>query len=46
MKVYIGTSGVQIKRSLLQCSELAKLKLDTNLYYLTASNYVARSKFV
>ena len=35
----------QIKSFLLQCSELAQLKLDTNLPYLTASNYLVRSKF-
>ena len=36
----------QIKSVLLQSSELAYLKLDTNLPYLTASNYLLRSKFV
>ena len=36
---------LQIKSILLQCRELAQLKLDTNLHYLTASNYLVRSKF-
>ena len=36
----------QIKSFLLQCSELGKFKLDTNLPYLTASNYFVRSKFL
>ena len=35
----------QIKSFLLQCIELVQLKLDTNLHYLTASNYLVRSKF-
>ena len=35
----------QIKSFLLQYNELAKLKLDTNLPYFTASNYLVRSKF-
>ena len=30
---------------LLYCNDLAKLKLDTNLSYLTARNYLARSNF-
>ena len=36
----------QIKSFLVQCSELAYLMLDTNLPYLTTSNYLVRSKFV
>ena len=35
----------QTKRFLILCSELAYLKLDTNLHYQTASNYLVRSKF-
>ena len=31
---------------LLYCNDLAKLKLDTNLSYLTARNYLARSIFL
>ena len=39
------SSILQIKSFLLQCSELAQLKLDTNLHYLTASDDLVRSKF-
>ena len=39
------SSILQLKSFSLQCSELALLKLDTNLPFLTASNYLVRSKF-